>query len=241
MAARRALIIEDDAAIRAGVADALRFHGYAVDESDGRAGAVELALRASYDLLLLDLVLPGGDGLDILREVHRLLPTLPVIILSARGDESDRIAGLRLGADDYLVKPFSVKELIARIEAVLRRSPERPRPAVRVRFRGGVADTSTGEIQFDDGAARNLPAMEAELLRYLSMNAGRIISRQEILARVWHITAKGMETRTVDMHIARLREKLRDRSEEIIKTVRGKGYSFAAEPDSVDGGTRGSE
>ena len=228
MAARRVLIIEDDPAIRAGISDALKYHGYAVDESDGNAGATDLALRATHDLLLLDLVLPGGDGLDILREVHRFLPTLPVIILSARGQEADRIEGLRLGADDYLVKPFSVKELIARIQAVLRRSPERPRPAAQIRFRGGVADSASGKIEFDDRSERSLSATEMELFRYLSMNAGRIISREEILARVWHITAKGMETRTVDMHIARLREKLRDDSEEIIKTVRGKGYCFSA-------------
>ncbi len=173
-------------------------------------------------------MLPGGDGLDILREVHRLLPTLPVIILSARGEEADRIEGLRRGADDYLVKPFSVKELIARIEAVLRRSPERPRPAERVRFDGGVANPAAGEIAFDDGSKQSLSATETELLRYLSMNAGRTLSREEILARVWRITAKGMETRTVDMHVARLREKLRDDSERIIKTVRGKGYCFSA-------------
>ncbi|MBI4903401.1 MAG: response regulator transcription factor [Acidobacteria bacterium] len=233
MAVRRVLIIEDDAAIRAGIADALQFHGYALEESDGRAGAVELALRATYDLLLLDLVLPGGDGLDILREVHRFLPTLPVIILSARGEEADRIAGLRLGADDYLVKPFSVKELIARMEAVLRRSPERPRPAAQIHFAGGVAIAATGEVQFADGTARSLSSMETELLRYLSMNAGRVLSREEILARVWHITAKGMETRTVDMHIARLRDKLRDSSEEIIQTVRGKGYCFASHEDGA--------
>jgi DNA-binding response OmpR family regulator len=223
MAAKRVLIIEDDAAIRAGIADALRFHGYAIEESDGRRGAVDIALRATHDLVLLDLVLPGGDGLDILREVHRHLPTLPVIILSARGEEADRIEGLKRGADDYVVKPFSVKELMARIEAVMRRSPERPKPVVEMRFRGGVAN-SAGEIQFDDGSRLSLSTTETELLRYLSMNAGRVLSRQEILARVWHITAKGMETRTVDVHIGRLREKLRDDSEEIIKTVRGKGY-----------------
>jgi DNA-binding response OmpR family regulator len=223
MPAKRVLIIEDDSAIRGGIADALRFHGYAIEESDGSKGAVDIALRAAHDLLLLDLVLPGGDGLDILREVHRHLPTLPVIILSARGEEGDRIEGLKLGADDYVVKPFSVKELIARIEAVMRRSPERPKPVTEIRFRGGVA-SSAGEVQFEDGSRLSLSATETELLRYLSMNAGRVLSRQEILARVWHITAKGMETRTVDVHIGRLREKLRDDSEEIIKTVRGKGY-----------------
>jgi two-component system, OmpR family, alkaline phosphatase synthesis response regulator PhoP len=228
MAARRVLIIEDDAAIRAGVADALKFHGYAVVENDGGKSATEVALTAAHDLLLLDLVLPSGDGLEILREVRRVLPTLPVIILSARGEEADRIEGLRRGADDYLVKPFSVKELIARIEAVLRRSPERPVPPAKVDFPGGVADAATGEIVFDDGSRHTLSATEAGLLRYLAMNPGRTLSRPEILARVWRITAKGMETRTVDMHIARLRDRLRDSDEKIIRTVRGKGYCFAA-------------
>ena len=234
MAAKCILIIEDDQAIRGGIADALRFHGYIAEESDGGIESLELALRADHDLILLDLVLPGYDGLDILSEVRKLLPTLPVIILSARGEETDRIQGLRLGADDYLVKPFSVKEMIARIEAVMRRSPERPRPAAIVSFSGGHADLGSGDIRFDDGSAGKLSATEAELLRYLSMNAGRVISRDEILARVWHMPAKGIETRTVDMHIARLREKLRDDpdSPRLILTVRGKGYRMEAVQES---------
>src|SRR5688500_2255779 len=135
------LTVEDDAAIRRGVVDALAYAGYTVLESGRGDEGCQMALRRELDLLLLALVLPAKTGLEILREVRNVRPTLPVIILSARGEESDRVAGLRLGADDYVVKPFSVNELLARVAAVLRRSPSRPTdvdelalPAGRVNF-----------------------------------------------------------------------------------------------------------
>jgi DNA-binding response OmpR family regulator len=122
----RILTIEDDAAIRRGIVDALSFAGYEVLEAADGPGGLRIATSREFDLLLLDMVLPGKPGLDILREVRNVRPTLPVIILSARGEERDRVNGLKLGADDYVVKPFSVDELLARVEAVLRRSPSRP-------------------------------------------------------------------------------------------------------------------
>src|SRR6185295_1865609 len=126
MAHREILVIEDDQAIRRGIVDALRFHAYTVNECGRGDRGLEMAVQSSCNLVLLDLVLPGMDGLDILREIRKSRPALPVICLTARGDETDRVQGLKLGADDYVVKPFSVKELLARVEAVLRRSPERP-------------------------------------------------------------------------------------------------------------------
>ena len=137
------------------------------------------------------LVLPGRDGLEILRQVRTVRPTQPVIILTARGAESDRVTGLQLGADDYVIKPFSIKELLARIEAVLRRSPERPRDIVQIPFPGGVADLARSEIRFDDGERVELSEKEVELLRYLAANAGRAISRDELLLRVWQISPRG--------------------------------------------------
>ncbi|MBP7867630.1 MAG: response regulator transcription factor [Acidobacteria bacterium] len=228
MPGQKVLVIEDDAAIRRGIVDSLRFHGYAVKELDGRKGTLEGALAADCDLLLLDLVLPDADGFRILDAVKQHAPTLPVIILTARGEESDRVRGLKSGADDYVVKPFSVKELLARVEAVLRRSPERPRPVETVRFDGGEADLGAGEIRFTDGGVEKLSETESQLLRYLSMHAGRTVSREEILSRVWKMPA-GVETRTVDMHVVRLREKLRDdpAKPRIILTERGKGYRMA--------------
>ena len=231
MAKQRILVIEDDAAIRRGIVDALTFEGYrTLEATDGDLG-LDMALSVTCDLILLDLVLPGPDGLAILREVRSARPTLPVIILTALGEEADRVTGLRLGADDYVVKPFRVKELLARVEAVLRRSPERPSDVDRVAVPGGTVDLARCEVAFDDGTRCDLSERERELLRYLAANAGRAVSREELLRRVWRIDPTGLYTRTVDMHIARLREKLRDEPAEprIILTVRGKGYMWRAE------------
>ena len=227
----RILVVEDDEPIRRGMAAALAFEGYEVVEAaDGQAG-MRTAMLGGYDLLLLDLIMPGPGGLDILAEVKLTRPTIPVIILSAKGEEADRVKGLKLGADDYVVKPFSVKELLARVEAVLRRSPERPREKTTVRVPGGVADFGRGEIRFDDGERHELPEREYELLRYLATNAGRVISRDEILARVWRLDPQAVATRAIDMQIARLREKLRDDSTNprVLVTVRGRGYVFSPE------------
>ncbi len=238
MKPRRILIVEDDSAIRRGIVDALQFEGYTpLEAADGRRG-LDMAVGVDCDLILLDLVLPGGDGLDILRQVRAVRPTLPIIIMTARGEEADRVRGLQLGADDYVVKPFSVKELMARVEAVLRRSAERPTDVREVRFAGGVADLARCEIRLNDGKRTELSERETELLRYLAANGGRVISREEILTRVWRLDPRGVETRTIDMHVARLREKMRDDPEQpfILLTVRGKGYRFSARPGSPEPG-----
>ncbi len=229
---RQILIIEDDPAIRQGIVDALKFEGYETLEADNGDVGLDMAVKVACDLLLLDLILPGRDGLEILREVRATRPTLPVVILTARGEEADRVEGLRLGADDYVVKPFSVRELLARVEAVLRRSPERPLDVSQFAIPGGVVDLSRCEVRFGDARRCDLSEREMELLRYLACNAGRVISRKEILSRVWRIDPRSIfETRTIDMHIARLRDKLRDDSSSprVILTVRGKGYMFAAQ------------
>ena len=227
---KRILVVEDDAAIRRGLVDALEFAGYEVLEApDGREG-MRMAVRVGCDLLLLDLVLPGPGGLDILAAVRTSRPALPVIVLTALGGEQDRVKGLTLGADDYVVKPFSVKELLARVEAVLRRSAERGLDLKKAAFPGGCVDFDRRELQFDDGGRCELSEREADLLRYLAGHAGRAVSRQEMLSRVWRIDPDHIETRTVDMHIARLREKLRDDPEDpkVVVTVHGKGYLWAA-------------
>jgi len=234
MSQQQILVIEDDRAIRQGVLDALELEGYATLEAgDGDAG-LRLATEAGCDLVLLDLILPGLHGLDILRAVREKHPTLPVIILTARGDEAQRVEGLRLGADDYVVKPFSVRELLARIEAVLRRASERPDDVERVAFPGGIADLTRCEIAYDDGERCELSEREVDLLRYLATNAGRPIPRDELLARVWRVNPGRIETRTVDMHVARLREKLRDDADSprVIRTVRGKGYLFVSSEEA---------
>jgi DNA-binding response OmpR family regulator len=185
MPRRRILVIEDDTAIRRGIIDALAISGYETLEAARGDRGREVAVRDAYDLLLLDLVLPGCDGLTILEELRRVRPTTPVIILTARGEEADRVKGLRLGADDYVVKPFSVKELLARVDAVLRRSPERPRQVRAVRFAGGVADLERSEVRFEDGTHVELSEREAELLSYLAASPDRTLSREELIRRIW--------------------------------------------------------
>jgi two-component system alkaline phosphatase synthesis response regulator PhoP len=228
---KRVLVVEDDAAIRTGVRDALKFNGFEVEEAgDGDTG-MKLALSVDCDLVLLDLVLPGPDGLAILKRVRQLRPSLPIIMLTARGEEQDRVAGLKSGADDYVVKPFGVAELMARVEAVLRRTPSRPSEATNVKLAGAHVDFSNGEVAFPDGEKNSLSDKEGELLRYLLGSVGRAVSRDELLLRVWGLDPQGLATRTVDMHVARLREKLRDdpTAPKYVVTVRGKGYMLAAE------------
>ncbi len=223
------LVIEDDSAIRAGLVDTLHLEDFAVVEAaDGHEG-LSRALTAECDLILLDLVLPGPQGLDILKEVRHQRPTLPVIIMTALGDEADRIRGLKLGADDYVVKPFSPAELAARVEAVLRRSPERPVIHTHIDLPNGRIDLVTREIISGETRA-SLSERETELISYLSSHPERPISREEILRRVWKLEPRGLATRTIDMHIARLREKLEDADGELIQTVRGQGYRFRTPP-----------
>jgi DNA-binding response OmpR family regulator len=210
MQSQHILTIEDDAAIRRGIADALRFAGYLPFDARNGSVGMEMATGRSFDLVLLDLVLPGCGGLEILWAMRQVRPSQPVIILTARGAEHDRVEGLRLGADDYVVKPFSVKELLARVAAVLRRSPERPREVSELKIRGGVADLSCQEVRYDDGSRVELSEKEVDLLRYLASHPGRAISRDELLLRVWQLNPRGLATRTIDMHVMRLREKLRD-------------------------------
>ena len=235
----RIVVVEDESAIRRGLSDALRLSGYEVTEApDGSAGLREAA-SAGVDLVLLDIMLPKRDGLEVLSELRRTNPTRPVILLTARGSEDDRVRGLKMGADDYVVKPFSAKELLARVEAILRRTL---RPAVEVRLVAvgpGTIDLHRREVRWPDGHRADLSETEAALLKYLVCNRERAVSREELLSRVWGIGTAGLETRAVDMHVARLRAKLKppdgdDEHPEAIVTVRAHGY-MAGPALSVNG------
>jgi len=225
----RIVVVEDESAIRRGVSDALRLSGYEVTEApDGVAGLRE-AVCAGVDLVLLDIMLPKRDGLEVLAELRRANPTRPVILLTARGSEDDRVRGLKMGADDYVVKPFSAKELLARVEAILRRTLKPVAEVRLVKVGVGTIDLHRREIRWPDGGRADLSETEAALLKYLVSNRERAVSREELLSRVWGIGTAGLETRAVDMHVARLRAKLRtadadDDQPEAIVTVRAHGY-----------------
>lgn len=249
MSVTRVVVIEDEFAIRRGVSDALRASGHHVAEAgDGVAGLQE-ALRSDVDLVLLDLMLPRRDGLSVLTDLRKTKPALPVIILTARGSEDDRVRGLKMGADDYIVKPFSARELLARVEALLRRSrpgetngngnghePDVHGDGVHHARLGKIAiDLRRREISWGHGERSELSETESAILRFLIRHRQRAVSREELLTHVWGIEPDGLETRTIDMHVARLRNKLRDprgrNTPEAILTVRSHGYM--ASPDLV--------
>jgi DNA-binding response OmpR family regulator len=228
MKSYRILIVEDDNAIRRGMTDVLKkFYGPDITAAATGTEGCKAALESEFDLILLDWMLPGMDGIEILQKIQTERPGVPVIMLTAKGTEKDRVAGLKLGADDYVVKPFSVKELLARIEAVLRRSPGRSVNCDSFRLPGGTADLNGRKIRFDDGVETPLTEREFDLLAYLARHPGRVVARDEILQRVWNVDPRSVETRTIDMTIARLRDKIRDKKCEIIQTVRSRGYQFS--------------
>jgi DNA-binding response OmpR family regulator len=235
MPATRVVVVEDEPAIRRGVCDLLRAGGYDVVEAADGARGLEESVRNGVDLVLLDLLLPKKDGLDVLAEIRKVRATLPVIVLTARGTEDDRVRGLKMGADDYVVKPFSARELIARVEAVLRRSVDRPDEVAAAKLCKAVIDFRRREVRWSEQDRSELSETEAAILSFLVAHRTRAVSREELLTRVWGIGDQGVETRTIDMHVARLRAKLRDPSgkptPEAIVTVRSQGYM--AGPDLV--------
>lgn len=223
------LVVEDDPAVRDGIVDVLEYAGYStLQAADGHEG-MKAALSANYRLALLDVVMPGPSGFEILSTLRKKRPGQAVIMLSARGEEADRVRGLVNGADDYVVKPFSMKELLARVDAVLRRSCERAAPADFRPLPGGSVDFQSRKLAFDDGREETLSEKEAQLLRYLMDAQGRTVSRDEILRQLWNLDPARVETRTLDMHIMHLRGKLDDKQQQYLRTVRGSGWCFTTE------------
>jgi len=220
------LIIEDERDIVQALEYNLKKEGFAVSKAYDGIQGLKLIKELSPDLIILDLMLPGVDGLEICRQVKKDPKTenLPVIMLTAKGAEADKVVGLEVGADDYIVKPFSMRELIARVRAVLKRYGKKPKELKPIlKFADLSIDAERHEVQ-TAGKTIELTAKEFALLKFLAENQGRVFSREQLLDQVWGIEA-AIETRTVDVHMRRLREKLGKAGKHLI-TLRGVGYKF---------------
>ncbi len=220
------LIVEDEQRLREGLVDLLSAADHEVIAvEDGRV-AVETGTAESFDLVLLDLMLPQMDGIEVCRRLRQVRPDLPILMLTARGSEEDKVAGFAAGADDYVTKPFGIRELLARIDAFARRASASPSEPEIIEIDGCTMDLGRHEATRDDEPA-HLTAREVGILRWLHRQRNRAVPRSELLERVWG-TSGDLQTRTVDMTIAKLRQKIeRDPTEpRIVVTVTGTGYAW---------------
>jgi DNA-binding response OmpR family regulator len=223
----RILVVEDDPAILNGLLDVLVFNGYEVEGvADGRAG-LQKALELTFDLILLDVMLPSLDGFTICRRVRKNKPGQAILLLTAKGAEDDIVTGFQAGADDYVCKPFSLRELLVRVEALLRRAGKLAGEAdIRyggIHFRGKTLEAAAGVETLA------LTRREMDIIAYLHRHLDRIVSKKELLTEVWHYADGDIETRTVDIHMLKLRKKITQLIGEtpFIQTVRGEGYRLA--------------
>lgn len=221
------LVVEDEQKIRGALRDFLEFHGFKVAEAVDGLEAERTVAKGLFDLILLDLMLPKISGEQLCTKWRQDGLQTPIIMLTAKGQEKEKVMGLNLGADDYITKPFSLEELLARINAVLRRTD--PARAVGQTFKLGDLDVDIAAlIVRRKGKEIEITRREAGIIQYFAANPNRVISREELYREVWDDTMTDIETRTTDMHIAKLRSKIeRDVSNpQIIKTVRGAGYKY---------------
>ena len=224
---QKILMVEDEPGLVLTLCDRLMSEGYDVDSREDGESGLEQALAQTYDLIMLDVMLPKKSGFDVCRKLRQSGVQTPVLMLTARNQVVDKVVGLQIGADDYLTKPFDMMELLARIEALLRRSLVKPSEAVMAYQFGSVkVDFRKAEV-LRDGAGVTLSAREYQLLKYLIEHRGETISRERLLSDVWGYDATP-ETRTVDVHMAWLRQKLEEnpRYPQYLLTLRGLGYKF---------------
>jgi two-component system alkaline phosphatase synthesis response regulator PhoP len=220
------LLIEDEKALSQTLSDRLRAEGYVVNFArDGNDG-LDKATRLPFDLIILDIMLPGKNGFDVCREIRQAGLATPILMLTARGQTAEKIVGLKLGADDYVTKPFDMLELMARVEALLRRTPSKSGQTAMQQVRSIRIDLRGTEV-WRDGKLVPLSAREFQLLQYFLEHKGETVSRDQILREVWGYNATAF-TRTVDVHVASLRQKLEDdpKQPSLILTVPGFGYKL---------------
>jgi len=226
----RILLVEDEPGVSLTVTDLLEAESYHVETAmDGITGLAK-ASSGDYDAIILDVMLPGKSGFDVCKELRQQGCDTAILMLTAKTQVVDRVVGLKLGADDYLAKPFDPSELLARVESLLRRIPKKKRiPVERFEFGNVTADFASGQVQ-KNGEPVTMAAKELQLLRYLVDRRGTVVSRDELLQNVWEYQAE-VSSRTIDVHVAWLRQKLEDnpQSPQHIHTVRGVGYRFTAE------------
>jgi two-component system response regulator RegX3 len=227
------LIVEDEPAIQTGLVDVFVFHGFVVEAvGDGKAG-LEKALTGQFDLVILDIMLPSMNGLDVCQAIREVDREQPIIMLTAKVSDEDIIQGLRLGADDYVAKPFSVAQLVLRVEAVLRRAKPTPDLPTRIQL-GKDVQLDAGTLSGTRGSeALSFTAREMAILQYLDAHTERAVSRDELLTQVWGYAKNlDLETRTVDIHVAKLRRKIEPnpKSPAYLVTVRGAGYRLVRDP-----------
>jgi DNA-binding response OmpR family regulator len=222
----RVLLIEDERTLREGLRDLLAAAGHEVVAAEDGPTGLETGLAEPYDLVVLDLMLPGMDGIEVCRRLRQSRPELSILMLTARGSEDDKVTGFDAGADDYVTKPFAVRELLARVEAFARRAERRPSPDEVVEVAGCTLDLGRHEAR-REGITVSLTPREVGILRWLHRHRRRAVSRSELLEKIWGASAD-LQTRTVDMTIAKLRQKIeRNPAEpEIVVTVTGTGYAW---------------
>jgi two-component system alkaline phosphatase synthesis response regulator PhoP len=225
----RILLVEDEPGLVMTLSDMLTLEGHEVEAATDGVAGLEKALSGAFDLVILDVMLPGKNGFDICRDLRQQGKDVAVLMLTAKSSVTDRVVGLRLGADDYLAKPFDPAELLARVEALLRRvQKENLTPVKSFEFGDVEADFEKAIVR-KAGRELSLTGKEMQLLRYLVDHRGKPVSREELLESVWEYQ-QGVSSRTVDVHIAWLRQKIEDNVQQprFIHTVRGVGYRFAA-------------
>ena len=221
------LVVEDEPKIREGLKDFLEFHEFRVTAVQDGLDAERVVSEHRFDLILLDLMLPNISGEQLCRKWRQQGLRTPIIMLTAKGQENEKIAGLDMGADDYVTKPFSLEELLARMRAILRRLD--PQRSVGQAFDFGPFKVDAEGLKLlNNGDESPLSPRQAEMLQLFAANPNRVVSREELYEKVWHESMDGIETRTIDMHIARLRDLLKEvgAKEELIQTVRGAGYMY---------------